>query len=261
MNMQTADRRKLIAFSQMKHVLSLSLFLLVSFSTFGQLGKKLEGILNKDSSSGSSSTSLGSNLSENEIISGLKEALSVGIGNGAKQASSVDGFLKNEVIKLLLPPELQRAEATLRKLGLGDEVDKFVVSLNRAAEDAAKESVPIFTSAITSMSISDALGILNGPDTAATSYLKKTTNSPLYNAFMPVVTKTLDKNNATKYYSDLANAYNKVPLVKKINPDLKEYATQKAIDGLYHLISEEEKKIRKDPVARVSQTLKKVFGS
>jgi hypothetical protein len=239
-----------------KNILFLLLTLFISNSSFAQLGKKLGGLLGNESSS-----TTGSDLSENEIISGLKEALKVGIGNGAKQASSLDGFLKNEAIKLLLPPELQRAEATLRKLGLGNEVDKFIVSLNRAAEDAAKESVPIFASAITSMSVNDALGILKGPDTAATSYLKKTTNSQLYDAFFPVVEKTLDKNEATRYYTDLANAYNKVPLVKKINPDLKEYATQRAMDGLYHLVGEEEKKIRKDPVARVSQTLKKVFGS
>jgi len=239
-----------------KYFLFTCLALCLSFSSFGQLGKKLDGLLNKGNSD-----QQGSNLSENEIISGLKEALNVGIKNGATQASSLDGFLKNEAIKLMLPPELQRAEATLRKLGLGSEVDKFIVSLNRAAEDAAKESVPIFTSAITSMSVKDALGILNGADTAATSYLKRTTNTGLYDAFFPVVEKTLDKNEATRYYTDLANAYNKVPLVKKINPDLKQYATQKAMDGLYHLIGEEEKKIRKDPVARVTQTLKKVFGN
>ncbi|ODS79842.1 MAG: hypothetical protein ABS46_15405 [Cytophagaceae bacterium SCN 52-12] len=238
-----------------KYLLFTCLALCLSLSSFGQLGKKLDGLISKGNSS-----QQGSGLSENEIISGLKEALNVGIKNGATQASSLDGFLKNEAIKLMLPPELQRAEATLRKLGLGSEVDKFIVSLNRAAEDAAKESVPIFTSAITSMSVKDALGILNGADTAATSYLKRTTNTGLYDAFFPVVEKTLDKNEATRYYTDLANAYNKVPLVKKINPDLKQYATQKAMDGLYHLIGEEEKKIRKDPVARVTQTLKKVFG-
>lgn len=238
-----------------KFIFSFSIAILVSIGTYAQLGKTLGGLLNKEGSS-----TQGSNLSENEIISGLKEALNVGISNGAERASSLDGFLKNEVIKLLLPPELQRAEATLRRLGLGSEIDKFIVSLNRAAEDATKESIPIFTSAITSMSIKDALGILQGADTAATAYLKRTTNTQLYDAFLPVVQKNLDKNNTTKYYTDLANAYNKVPLVKKINPDLNEYATQKAIDGLYHLIGEEEKKIRKDPVARVSQTLKNVFG-
>lgn len=231
------------------------LFLLVPFISHAQLSKKLGGLLGSENSEAK-----GGGLSEKEIISGLKEALSQGIKKGATQASSPDGFLKNEVIKLLLPPELQRAESTLRKLGLGPEVDKFIVSLNRAAEGAAKESVPIFANAVTSMSITDALSILNGADTAATSYLKQKTNTQLYNAFSPVVKNTLDKNNVTKYYTDLANAYNKVPLVKKINPDLIQYATQKTMDGLFHLVGEEEKKIRKDPVARVTQTLKKVFG-
>lgn len=241
---------------KMRYIFFFSFAILVSGTASAQLGKKLGGLVNKDNTE-----SRGGGLSENEIIGGLKEALKVGINNGASQASSLDGFLKNEAIKLLLPPELQRAEATLRKIGLGSEVDRFIVSLNRAAEDAAKESVPIFTSAITSMTVTDALGILNGPDTSATSYLKRTTNTPLYDAFFPVVEKTLDKNDATKYYNDLATAYNKVPLVKKINPDLKQYATQRAMDGLYHLIGEEEKKIRKDPVARVTQVLKNVFGS
>lgn len=241
----------------MKKLLFIATLLFIhTIPTQAQLGKTIGGLLNKDSGNEQAS-----NLSENEIVKGLKEALSVGIQNGAKQASSLDGFLKNEAIKLLLPPELQRAESTLRKLGLGNEVDKFIVSLNRAAEEAAKESVPIFTQAITSMTIQDALGILKGADTAATDYLKRTTRSQLYETFFPVVQKNLDKNNTTKYYTDLANAYNKVPLVKKINPDLNEYATEKAIDGLFHLIGEEEKKIRKDPVARVSQTLKKVFGN
>jgi len=238
-----------------KLVFLLSAVVLVSFNGYAQLGKKIGGILTKESSDDSGKKS------ESEVITALKQALEIGISNGATKASSLDGFLKNEAIKLLLPPELQRAESTLRKLGLGNEVDKFIVSLNRAAEDAAKESVPIFKDAITSMSITDALGILNGADTAATAYLKKTTNNSLYQAFFPVVEKTLDKNNATKYYTELANAYNKVPMVKKINPDLKQYATQKAMDGLYHLIGEEEKKIRKDPVARVTQVLKNVFGS
>ncbi|GAA4433273.1 DUF4197 domain-containing protein [Ravibacter arvi] len=231
------------------------LFLFVPFISHAQLGKKLGGLLG-----GENSEAKGGGLSEKEIISGLKEALAQGIKKGATQASSPDGFLKNEVIKLLLPPELQRAESTLRKMGLGPEVDKFIVSLNRAAEGAAKESVPIFANAVTSMSITDALSILNGADTAATSYLKQKTNTQLYKAFSPVVKNTLDKNHVSRYYTDLANAYNKVPLVKKINPDLIQYATQKTMDGLFHLVGEEEKKIRKDPVARVTQTLKKVFG-
>ncbi len=220
-----------------------------------QLNKTIGKVLN---SGGSQS---GGNLAESDIVSGLKEALKVGIQNGAGKASSLDGYLKNEAIKLLLPPEIQKAEATLRKIGLGDQVDKFVVSLNRSAEDAAKKAVPVFASAITSMTITDALGILKGPDSAATAYLKRTTNQELYKAFYPVVDSALNQNDATKYYTELVTAYNKVPLVKKINPDLKQYATQKAMDGLYLLVADEEKKIRENPAARVSTVLQKVFGN
>jgi hypothetical protein len=148
---------------------------------------------------------------------------------------------------------------TLRKMGLGDQVDKFTLSLNRAAEDAAKKSKPIFVKAITSMTVPDALGILKGQDDAATQYLKKTTNEDLYKTFFPVVDSTLNLNKATDYYKEIVDTYNKIPLVKKVNPDLKGYATQKTIDGLYILIAQEEKKIREDPKARVTDLLKKVF--
>jgi hypothetical protein len=199
-------------------------------------------------------------LSENEIVLGLKEALNVGISNGSAEASKVDGFFKNELIKIAVPPEAQKVAETLRKMGLGAEVDKFTLSLNRAAEDAAKKSKPIFVKAITSMTVPDALGILKGQDDAATQYLKKSTNAELFKTFFPVVDSTLKLNKATQYYADIVNTYNQIPLVKKVNPNLKEYATQKTIDGLYVLIAQEEKKIRKDPVARVSDLLKKVFS-
>ncbi|OJV13009.1 MAG: hypothetical protein BGO21_04570 [Dyadobacter sp. 50-39] len=199
-------------------------------------------------------------LSENEIVLGLKEALNVGISNGSESASKVDGFFKNELIKIAVPPEAQKVAETLRKMGLGAEVDKFTLSLNRAAEDAAKKSKPIFVKAITSMTVPDALGILKGQDDAATQYLKKSTNDELFKTFFPVVDSTLNLNKATEYYSDIVNTYNKLPLVKKVNPDLKEYATQKTIDGLYVLIAQEEKKIRENPGARVTELLKKVFS-
>jgi len=201
----------------------------------------------------------GDGLGENEIVSGLKEALNVGISNGSAEASKVDGFFKNELIKIAVPPEAQKVAETLRKMGLGDQVDKFTLSLNRAAEDAAKKSKPIFVKAITSMTVPDALGILKGQDDAATQYLKKTTNEDLYKTFFPVVDSTLNLNKATDYYKEIVDTYNKIPLVKKVNPDLKGYATQKTIDGLYVLIAQEEKKIREDPKARVTDLLKKVF--
>lgn len=202
----------------------------------------------------------GGNLTNDEIVMGLKEALQVGISNGSAQASALDGYFKNNLIKLAFPPDVQRVETKLRQIGLGSEVDKFILSLNRAAEDAAKKSKPIFIKAITSMSIQDALGILKGDSTAATSYLQRTTNQELYTQFFPVIDSTLRLNNTTKYYADLVNTYNKLPLVQKVNPDIKQYATQKAIDGLFVLISQEERKIRKDPMARVNDILKKVFG-
>lgn len=222
-------------------------------STFGDLLKKAETAIN-DATKG------GTSLTNDEIVQGLKEALTVGISNGSAQASAVDGFYKNSLIRIPFPSDIQKVETTLRKAGLGSEVDKFLLSLNRAAEDAAKKSKPIFVKAITSMSIQDALGILKGDSTAATSYLKRTTNADLYKQFYPVVDSTLKLNNTTKYYADLINAYNKIPLVQKINPDLKQYATQKAVDGLYVLIAQEERKIRKDPLARATELLKKVFG-
>lgn len=203
----------------------------------------------------------GGTLTNDEIVRGLKEALTVGISNGAAQASATDGYFKNNTIKLLFPPDAQRVEARLRQIGLGNEVDRFVLSLNRAAEDAAKRSRPIFVKAITSMSIQDAVGILRGDSTSATRYLQQTTSQELYNQFFPVVDSTLQLNNATKYYADLVNTYNKIPLVQRVNPDLKQYATQKAIEGLFVLIAQEERKIRRDPVARVSDILRRVFGS
>ncbi|GGM89179.1 hypothetical protein GCM10010967_22440 [Dyadobacter beijingensis] len=199
-------------------------------------------------------------LSENEIVLGLKEALNVGISNGSESASKVDGFFKNELIRIAVPPEAQKVAETLRKMGLGAEVDKFTLSLNRAAEDAAKKSKPIFVKAITSMTVPDALGILKGQDDAATQYLKKSTNDDLFKTFFPVVDSTLALNKATQYYADIVNTYNQIPLVKKVNPNLKEYATQKTIDGLYVLIAQEEKKIRENPGARVTDLLKKVFS-
>jgi hypothetical protein len=237
----------------MKHkILAITLFWLL-YGCTSQAQFNLGKVLDKVGGSGGG-------LGEGEIVEGLKEALNVGISNGSAEASKVDGFFKNELIKIAVPPEAQKVAETLRKMGLGAEVDKFTLSLNRAAEDAAKKSKPIFVKAITSMTVPDALGILKGQDDAATQYLKKTTNEDLFKTFFPVVDSTLNLNKATEYYGELVKTYNQLPLVKKVNPNLKEYATQKTIDGLYILIAQEEKKIREDPVARVSDLLKKVFS-
>lgn len=202
----------------------------------------------------------GGALSADEIGRGLKEALTVGIKNSSTKASALDGYLGNNVIKLLFPPEAQKIESRLRSIGLGNECDKFITALNRGAEDAAKFAAPIFIDAITKMTITDALSILKGDKDAATQYLKRTSTEALVGAFSPVIESSLEKTNATKYYGDVVNLHNKIPLVQKLNPDLKQYATNKAIDGLFLLVAQEEAKIREDPLARVSDLLKRVFG-
>ena len=202
----------------------------------------------------------GGKPSAKEVASGLKEALTKGTSKGTDEVSKPDGYFKNPEIKIPFPPEVKQVESTLRKMGMDKQVDEFVLSLNRAAEDAAKEAKPIFVDAIKQMTIEDAWSILKGEDNAATQYLNKTTSSQLKEKFRPIIKASLDKVNATKYYKDLITAYNKVPLVKKVNPDLDTYATDKATDGLFVMIAKEEKNIRKNPAARTTDLLKKVFG-
>lgn len=208
-----------------------------------------------------SAISGGGSLSTEEVAEGLKEALTKGASNGSDVVSKVDGYFKNPDIKIPFPPEVAQVETKLRQIGLGSEVDKFVLSLNRAAEDAAKESKPIFVSAIKQMTIQDAFSILKGEDDAATQYLKKTTTTQLTDKFKPIVQASLAKVSATKYYKDLVDRYNKIPLVQKVNPNLDEYATGKAIDGLFVMVAKEEKNIRDNPAARTTDLLKKVFNA
>jgi hypothetical protein len=158
-----------------------------------------------------------------------------------------------------MPPEAQDVEKTLRRFGLGSLVDKTVLSLNRAAEDAAKSATPIFVDAIKHMTISDALGILRGGDFAATNYFKQKTTASLTAAFKPVISKSLNKVDATKYWSDVFTTYNRFSN-KKVETNLTAYVTQKAIDGIFYEVGLEEQKIRKDPAARVTDLLKQVFG-
>ena len=200
-------------------------------------------------------------LSTAEVAEGLKEALIKGISTGSDLASSVDGYFKNPEIKIPFPPEVQKVETKLRQIGLGNEVDKFVLTLNRGAEDAAKEAKPIFIEAIRQMTIQDAWGILKGNDDAATQYLKRTTSGLLKDKFKPVINNSLQKVSATRYYSDIVNTYNKIPLTEDVNPNLDDYATDKAIEGLFTMIAKEEKNIRKDPLARTTDLLKKVFAA
>src|SRR6187402_31849 len=196
-------------------------------------------------------------LSAEEVAEGLKEALIKGTTTGTDIVSKADGYFKNLEIKIPFPPDVQKVETKLRQIGMGNQVDKFVETLNRGAEDAAKEAKPIFITAVKSMTIQDAWAILKGDQDAATKYLQKTTSSQLKEKFKPVIQNSLNKVNATKYYADLVNTYNKIPLVEKVNPDLNEYATDMAMKGLFIMIAKEEKNIRENPIARTSELLKK----
>ncbi|MES2630090.1 MAG: DUF4197 domain-containing protein [Bacteroidota bacterium] len=200
-------------------------------------------------------------LTNDEIIKGLREALNIGVKNSSARASVVDGFYKNPLIFIPFPPEAEKVAKKLRELGMGKKVDEFTLTLNRAAEEAAKEAAPIFLSAVQGITIQDGLGILKGNEIAATTYLKGKTQTQLTQKFSPVVQRALQKTYATKYWTEIVNIYNRIPTVKKVNPDLNAYATGKAIDGLFFLVGDEETKIRKDPAARVTDILRRVFGS
>lgn len=202
----------------------------------------------------------GGAITQQEAASGLKEALVQGISKGADQASKQDGFYLNSLIRIPFPPDAQRVATTLRSIGLGSEVDKFELALNRGAEQAAIKAKPIFLSAIKSLTFSDVWNILTGQKDAATQYLKRTTTTQLVDAFSPIMQQALDQTQATKYYTGLVTRYNRIPLVTKVNPDLNQYATGKAVDGLFTLIAQEEANIRENPVARTTELLRKVFG-
>ncbi|MDQ7948161.1 MAG: DUF4197 domain-containing protein [Pedobacter sp.] len=196
-----------------------------------------------------------------EIGTGLKQALEIGTSTGADQLSAKDGFFGNLAIKILFPPEAQKVEKTLRGLGFNTLADNVILSINRAAEDAAKEAKPIFLSAIRQMTIADAANILlSGNKDAATEYFKRVTTAQLMEKFRPVITASLGKVGATKYWGDAATAYNKIPLVKPINTDLSSYVAQKAIDGMFVQVAQEELKIRNNISARSTPLLQKVFG-
>ena len=201
------------------------------------------------------------NPTQTEINMGLKQALEFGTSSSAERLSLQDGYFGNMAIKILFPQEAQKVERTLRTLGLNSLADNVILSINRAAEDAAKEAKPIFISAIKQMTIADATNILLGQNKdAATQYFKRVTSQQLHDKFKPIVSSSLSKVGATRYWSDVINRYNQVPLVTKVNPDLQEYVTQKAMEGLFIEIAKEELKIRDNISARGTNLLQKVFG-
>ena len=236
----------------MKQLL-IALLVVAHLNTFGQLDELINDA--------KKAVGAPKSLTKEEVANGLKEALVNGITKGTDLTSKMDGYFKNPEIKIPFPKDVKKVEDKLRQLGMGSEVDRFVLTLNRGAEEAAKEAKPIFISAIKQMSIDDAFAVLNGQPDAATQFLKRTTSAQLKEKFKPVVQTNLDKVNATKYYGDLISNYNRIPFVSKVNPNLNEYATDMAIQGLFTMIAKEEKSIRQDPAARTTDLLKKVFGS
>jgi hypothetical protein len=204
---------------------------------------------------------LGGNLSNGEIVNGLKEALRVGTRNASGTLNKPNGFFGNQLIKILLPQEVRQVESTLRQFGFAKQCDRLILSLNRAAEDAAGKAVPIFVNAITSMNINDGLSILRGGNNAATEFLKRTTTGALTQAFRPVIQNSLSKVGATRYWTDVFNIYNRLPITRqKVNTDLPGYVTERALNGLFTTVAQEELNIRQNPAARVNDILRKVFG-
>ncbi|HEX5035018.1 MAG TPA: DUF4197 domain-containing protein, partial [bacterium] len=186
-------------------------------------------------------------LSQNEVIRGLKEALVLGVNTAAGRASRIDGFYKNPLIFIPFPPEAIQMKQMLEKIGLKSQVNKLVLTLNRAAEESAKKAAPIFLQAVKELTIEDGFQILRGPNDAATAYLRRKTSAPLTKAFRPVVRSAMDKVEVTKYWNPLVTQYNRIPFMQKVNPNLEDYVTDRAVSGLFKLIAEEERKIRKDP--------------
>ncbi len=238
----------------MKYVLLIVTSLFIINNSQAQ---NLKGLLNKakDAVSGKP---IG--LGNDEIIAGLKEALTVGTEKGTSMLSKENGFFGNDLLKIVLPPDAQKIEKTLRSVGFGKQVDDAILTMNRGAEEACKEAAPIFVNAIKKMSVQDAVGILKGADTAATGYLRGNTTTALTTAFRPIIESSLEKVGATKYWATMVNTYNKFSM-QKINPDLTAYVTERALQGVFTQIAVEEKNIRKDPVARTTELLKKVFAN
>ena len=200
-------------------------------------------------------------VTESEAAQGIKEALSQGLVKSVLQLNRTDGFFGDAFYKIFLPPEAQKIESTLRSLGFNSMVDKAILQINRGAEDAAGYAKPIFVNAIKSMTIQDAIGLVRNGDTSATHFFREKTTAHLVAAFTPVIKSSLDKVNATKYYSDMVNKYNSLHIVfKKINPDLTAYVTSKATNALFDLVAQEERNIRNNFAARTTDLLKKVFG-
>lgn len=202
----------------------------------------------------------GYGISNAEIASGLREALNFGIDKQVTKLTKEDGFFRNELVRISLPPELQKVDRTLRDVGLSSLADEGLRVLNRAAEDAVKEATPIFVGAVREITFNDARNILLGSDVAATTYLTEKTTSPLYAKFNPVIQTSLDRVGATQVWTNIIDKYNSIPLTSKVNPDLADYVTNEALKGVFTMIAIEEKEIRNNLAARTTGLLKRVFA-
>lgn len=239
-----------------KVILIFIAFIAINFSTSAQnlkdIKKAAKKVVNESSST---------KLTDEEVGKALKEALNIGIEKGVKQLSKPDGYLKDLEIKILMPKEAKTVEEKLRSIGQGKMVDDAIESMNRAAEDAANGAKDIFVNAIKELTLKDVMNILHGENDAATRYLENQTRDQLIEKFKPVIKVSLEKVGATKYWKTVFSTYNKIPLVKKVDPDLVSHVTKKAIDGLFIQIAKQELEIRKNSGARITDLLKKVFGS
>lgn len=202
----------------------------------------------------------GGELSTSKIIEGLKEALQIGTGNAVGLVSTLDGYYKNPKIKIPLPESVQKLEKILRKVGFGSKVDDFEMSMNRAAEQAAPAAKALFIDTIKQMSFDDARKILSGDDNAATLYFKDKTWDRLFDKFKPIVNSAMSEVGVTRYYQDLDRKVRSIPFADRMSFDLDKYVTDGALDGLFYMVAQEEKKIRQNPAARVTDLLKEVFG-
>lgn len=226
-------------------LITLTVFTLSSCAEMQQIANQLPGVLEQG------------NI---DIAGGLKEALNNGITKQVTKLTAVDGFYKNEMVKILLPEELKKVDSGLRKIGLGSLADEGLKAINRTAEDAVKTATPIFVDAIKGMTFTDAKNILMGNESSATTYLQSSTSTALYAKFNPVIKNSFAKVGADKVWTNIINKYNAIPLVKKVNPDLTDYTTNKAMEGVFKMVAVEEKNIRTDLNSRSSDLLKKVFA-
>lgn len=244
-----------------KPISILILFLVVCSSGFSQTRTRSSQTSREVPTETNGNKSFQNPLTNDQVVKGLKEALAIGINNSSAIASKLDGFYKNPAIFIPFPPEAKLVKDYANRIGMTSQVQKFEMTLNRAAEEAAKNAASVFLNAIQNMSISDGFNILKGANNAATQFLKDKTTAELKLKFKPIVEAAINKVQLTKYWKPIIEKYNKIPTIKKQNPDLSAYVTEKALAGLFKLLADEELKIRKNPAAQVTNTLQNVFGS